>query len=147
MNRWTSTALLLPLALLPATASVAADAAVEKVSVRAVARFDFDRAEMRDEDRQALLAEVMQMRDVTWQTVTATGHTDSQGSVAYNEQLAARRAQSVRNYLLGKGLDASMLRTRALGPKAPVADNGDAAGRAQNRRTEVQFEGVRAAQR
>lgn len=133
----------LPVWLAVAGAPAAAQPAVEKVTVRAVARFDFDSAALREADRQVLLAEVAQLSDVSWQSVTATGYTDAVGAPAYNQRLAARRAEAVRSYLLSKGLDPAMVQTRALGPRSPVASNGDSNGRARNRRTVVQFEGVR----
>lgn len=120
---------------------------VEKVSVRAVANFGFDSVALRPQDQQRLLAEVSEMKDVSWQTVTATGHTDSVGAPAYNRALAARRAASVRAYLLRKGLPPALVNTSAAGPAQPVADNGSEAGRARNRRAEVLFEGVRTAPR
>lgn len=129
-------------ALLPLSAG-AADGALEKVTVRATAHFDFDRAAVRPDDRQQLLAEVAQIKDVTWQTVTAIGHTDSIGSDAYNRGLARKRAQSVRDYLVAQGLDPAMIRVEARAEDEPLADNDSAEGRARNRRTEVAFEGVR----
>ncbi|MBC8056744.1 MAG: OmpA family protein [Rhizobiales bacterium] len=137
-------ALALSIALPAAGTAIAADGAVEKVSVRAVARFDFDRASIRPEDRDALLAEVGKMKDVTWQTVTATGHTDAIGPSGYNARLSAKRAQTVKSYLVGKGLSPSMIRTDAKAATAPVADNESEDGRAKNRRTEIEFQGVRA---
>lgn len=119
------------------------NAAVEKVTVRAVARFDFDRDQLRDEDRAALLAEVAQMKNVTWQAVVSIGHTDNVGSDDYNRALATRRAEGVRRYLMSQGLDASMVRVQAQGEAAPEADNATTEGRALNRRAEVRFEGVR----
>ena len=129
------------------TSAQPVNAAVEKVTVRGVARFDFDRAQLRGEDRVALLAEVAQMKNVTWQTIVAVGYTDNIGSDEYNQALAARRAEGVRQYLLSKGLEPTMVRTQALGEASPVADNATEEGRAQNRRTEVRFEGVRTAAR
>ena len=84
------------------------------------------------------------MKGVTWQTVTTTGHTDSVGSSAYNQRLAAKRARAVKSYLVGKGLPSTMIRTEAKAAEAPVADNGSDDGRAKNRRTEIEFQGVRA---
>lgn len=121
--------------------------AVEKVSVRAVARHDFDSTALREADRSSLLAEVAQLKDVTWQRVTTTGHTDSLGSAEYNRALSQRRAQSVRQFLLSQGLEAAMVQAAGQGEDAPVADNAGPEGRAQNRRTEVRFEGVRRAAR
>ena len=122
----------------------AADAPVEKVSVRATAHYDFDRATIRAEDQSAILAEVGQMKGVTWQSVTATGHTDSIGPSAYNTRLSARRAGAVKSFLVGKGLDPSMIKTEAKAAAAPVADNGSDDGRSKNRRAEIVFQGVRA---
>ncbi len=121
--------------------------ALEKVSVRAVAHFDFDRARLSTADQNAMLSDVAQMKDVTWQSVKAVGHTDSVGPVAYNQRLADQRARAVRDYLVGKGLDANMIKTEALAEQAPVAGNDSAEGRAQNRRTEIEFSGVRSAAR
>jgi OOP family OmpA-OmpF porin len=119
--------------------------AVQPVTVHAVAHFDFDRTTVLPADQQALLSEVATMQNVTWKKVTTEGHTDSVGSAAYNQRLSQRRAGAVRAYLLSKGLDPTMVRAAGVGAKDPVADNASAEGRAKNRRTEVTFEGVRAA--
>jgi OOP family OmpA-OmpF porin len=87
------------------------------------------------------------MKDVTWQTVTAIGHTDSVGRASLNEALARRRAGAVRGYLLQNGLPPTLLHAVGKGPLEPVGDNTTAQGRAQNRRAEVVFEGVRMAAR
>ena len=116
---------------------------VEKVAVKAVARFHFDRTDVLPADQQTLLAEVARMKDVTWQSVTARGYTDNVGTDAYNEKLSKRRADAVKRFLVGKGLEPAMIATEGLGLRSPVADNANASGRAQNRRTEVTFEGVR----
>lgn len=65
------------------------------------------------------------------------GHTDSTGSLATNERLSKERAAAVKDYLIANGVDASRLESEGFGPSKPVADNKTAAGRAQNRRTEV----------
>ena len=65
------------------------------------------------------------------------GHTDSTGSLALNERLSKERAAAVKDYLIANGVDASRLESEGFGPSKPVADNKTAAGRAQNRRTEV----------
>ena len=117
--------------------------AVQPVTVRAITRFGFDGTTLDAADRARVLADVGKMKDVTWQSVTATGHTDSVGSPGYNERLSARRADAVKSYLVGKGLDASMIETTGKGAASPIADNDSATGRARNRRTEVEFRGVR----
>ncbi len=123
----------------------AAPAAVEPVTVRAVAHFDFDRDAVKSGDRSTMLQEVGKMKDVTWESVSASGFTDSIGSMQYNQGLSARRAQSVKSYLIGQGLDPAMISTSAMGASDPVSDNETSAGRAENRRTEIVFRGVRVA--
>ena len=123
--------------------ALAADPAVQKVTVRAVAHFPFDRSTLSPDDQGRLLSEVGAMKDVNWQTVTATGYTDSVGTPGYNDALSQRRAAAVKTYLTGKGLPPTLVRTAARGEAAPVASNDTEPGRAENRRTEVVFEGVR----
>lgn len=65
------------------------------------------------------------------------GHTDSEGGDGYNQDLSEQRAASVVAWLTGKGVDAGRLSSEGLGESRPVADNGNAAGRALNRRVEV----------
>ena len=128
-----------------AAPALAADGVVEKVTVKAVVRFGFDQTALDAADQARILADVGKMKDVTWQSVTATGHTDALGRPAYNEKLSVRRADEVKAYLVGKGLEPAMISTAGTGAAQPVADYGSAAGRAKTRRTEIEFQGVRTA--
>lgn len=74
--------------------------------------------------------------------IQVTGHTDSTGSPDYNYNLSDRRARSVANYLASKGVDQGRIITQGLGPDQPVASNDTEAGRAQNRRVELQIMAV-----
>lgn len=66
------------------------------------------------------------------------GHTDNVGSDAYNMELSAKRAESVKRYLVEKfGIESNRLETRGLGSSRPVASNDTSWGRAQNRRVEL----------
>ncbi len=67
------------------------------------------------------------------------GHTDSTGSDQYNFDLSNRRAQSVAGYLGQRGVAAQRMAATGFGESRPVADNGSEAGRAQNRRVEIQI--------
>lgn len=67
------------------------------------------------------------------------GHTDDVGDDASNMTLSQNRAQAVVDYIVSKGIDASRLTAQGFGETQPVADNGSAAGRAQNRRTVIQL--------
>jgi outer membrane protein OmpA-like peptidoglycan-associated protein len=70
-------------------------------------------------------------------TAAIEGFTDSMGSEEYNQDLSQRRADAVKRYLVGKGIDTARLSAAGRGENAPVADNESAAGRQQNRRVEV----------
>lgn len=70
-------------------------------------------------------------------TVLIEGHTDDVGSDDSNLGLSKRRADSVRSYLAGRGVDASRLSSAGLGEGTPIAGNDTATGRQQNRRVEI----------
>jgi OmpA-OmpF porin, OOP family len=70
--------------------------------------------------------------------VEVQGHTDSTGAKAYNMTLSAKRADSVREYLLHKGVDSTQMVSKGYGPTQPVADNATKDGRAKNRRVVMQ---------
>ncbi len=69
--------------------------------------------------------------------VSIEGYTDSVGSQDYNQGLSERRAESVRHYLRGQGIDSGRLTASGRGESDPVASNDSASGRQQNRRVEV----------
>ncbi len=69
--------------------------------------------------------------------VEVAGHTDNKGSHAYNVKLSQKRADAVRNYLIGKGIAADRMVAKGYGPDKPMASNATEEGRAQNRRTEL----------
>jgi OOP family OmpA-OmpF porin len=115
----------------------------EKVSYNADAFFDFDKAVLKPEGKQALDELSGKLGGINVEVVIAVGHTDSVGSDAYNEKLAVRRAESVKAYLLSKGVDANRVYTEGKGEKQPVADNKTAEGRAKNRRVEIEVVGTR----
>jgi len=66
-----------------------------------------------------------------------SGHTDNTGSATKNKDLSAMRANSVKEYLAGKGIDRSRMNAVGYGSEKPIGDNKTAAGRAKNRRTEM----------
>ncbi|KQP12837.1 OmpA family protein [Pseudorhodoferax sp. Leaf267] len=65
------------------------------------------------------------------------GHTDAQGARSTNVALSAARADRVKTYLVGKGMQASAFSTSGVGPDRPVASNETPEGRARNRRIEL----------
>jgi OOP family OmpA-OmpF porin len=65
------------------------------------------------------------------------GYTDNTGNLEHNMKLSQSRAEAVMNYLVDKGVSASMLVAKGYGPEFPIASNATAEGRAENRRVEL----------
>jgi len=99
--------------------------------------FNVDRAELSAEGMRT----VQKMADVLMQepqsAVLIEGFTDSTGSADHNLQLSQRRAESVRNALIGLGVKSDKIATRGYGEAFPVASNADAGSRQLNRRVEI----------
>ena len=70
-------------------------------------------------------------------TIRVTGHTDNTGSRPYNQTLSERRAASVADYLVTREVARTRMLVQGMACDQPIADNGSAAGRAQNRRVEL----------
>jgi OOP family OmpA-OmpF porin len=131
----------------PAPAPAAAPVPTsEKVSYSADAFFDFDKAVLKPAGKAALDDLTGKLKDINLEVIIAVGHTDSIGTDAYNQKLSVRRAEAVKAYLQGKGVEANRIYTEGKGEKQPVADNKTTAGRAKNRRVEIEVVGTRNAQ-
>jgi outer membrane protein OmpA-like peptidoglycan-associated protein len=108
--------------------------------------FDYDKSTLRPESYETLdkLVTVMQQPPAK-SKVELSGHTDSKGSNDYNQKLAERRAQSVVNYLINKGISKDRLVAKGYGESRPAAPNSqpdgsdNPAGRQLNRRTELKL--------
>ena len=83
------------------------------------------------------VAKVLKKYDRT--VIRVMGHTDSTGNLAANTTLSEGRAQSVASYLISRGVAGKRFTIEGYGPNKPVADNGSAYGRAQNRRVEIKL--------
>lgn len=77
------------------------------------------------------------MKEYPDTNIVVVGHTDSTGPYEFNMTLSKNRAQSVTNYLIGKGLSSGRFTTEWFGPDNPTHDNSTAEGRAKNRRVNV----------
>jgi OOP family OmpA-OmpF porin len=115
----------------------------EKVTFAADVLFDFDKAVVKPEGKSKLDDLATKVRGVNLEVVIAIGHADSIGSDAYNQKLSVRRAESVKAYLVSKGIEPNRVYTEGKGEKQPVADNKTKEGRAKNRRVEIEVIGTR----
>ena len=116
----------------------------EKVTFAADAYFDFDKSKLKPEAVAKLTDLVDKTKGVNLEVIIAVGHTDSVGTSAYNQKLSIARAESVKTFLTGKGVEKNRVYTEGKGEKQPVADNKTAEGRSKNRRVEVEVVGTRA---
>jgi len=102
--------------------------------------FDTDSAVAKEDAVERLLKVGDILAKYSDDRVRIEGHTDSQGNAKYNEELSMRRAQTVREVLLGRGVQPAQVTALGMGETRPVADNKTAAGRAQNRRVELHID-------
>ena len=95
---------------------------VQKITIASKALFDFDKAILKPEGKQALDREVVaKLKEVQKvELVLVTGHTDRLGSQAYNQRLSERRAATVRDYLASQGVDKAKIETLGMGKTQPV---------------------------
>lgn len=115
----------------------------EKVTFAADAFFDFGKSTLKPEAQSKLADLVEKTKDVNLEVIIAVGHTDSVGSDAFNQKLSVARAESVKKFLVSKGIETNRVYTEGKGKKQPVADNKTAEGRAKNRRVEIEVVGTR----
>ena len=99
--------------------------------------FDFDKSNVKPEAGAILDRLVAFMNENKDKKVSLAGHTDSVGTEAYNLRLSERRVNSVKDYVVKKGVDSSRISGQGFGESKPIADNKTAEGRSKNRRVEI----------
>jgi outer membrane protein OmpA-like peptidoglycan-associated protein len=87
------------------------------------------------QEKLALVADALKNQDD--RQIVVEGHTDTQGTDASNQELSQGRAQTVRDFLVSRGVPSDRIRAQGLGSTRPVADNRSPEGRANNRRVEI----------
>ena len=141
----------------PATAAAGCDGALQqapkaapkatvtssKVTLLADALFDFDKSNLKPEGKAKLDDLATKLKSITLEVVIVIGHTDNIGTAAYNKKLSLRRAESVKAYLVSKGVETGRVYTEGKGFSEPVADNKTSMGRSLNRRAVIEVIGTR----
>jgi outer membrane protein OmpA-like peptidoglycan-associated protein len=117
-------------------AAAASEIAAFEVVLRPV-NFKFDRDELTDPAKETLDELATKLAKAPDMKVTIDGHTDFIGSSDYNMALGERRANAVKDYLGGRGVNANVVEVRTFGESQPSDSNQTAEGRAVNRRAEV----------
>ncbi|HEX6308894.1 MAG TPA: OmpA family protein [Longimicrobiales bacterium] len=129
-----------------ARANAAADADARRRADEATARaraileemvhFDYDESDLRADAQETLGRKIPILRSNPDVRLRIVGHADERGSVEYNLALGMRRANAVREYLAGFGVDASRFETTSMGEDRPIASGSNEQAWAQNRRAE-----------
>ena len=101
--------------------------------------FDSGKATLKPESFVELDELVKYMTQKKTAVIEVSGHTDNVGHKEANQQLSQDRANSVKTYLLKKGIEANRVEAKGYGDTVPIADNATDAGKKQNRRTEVKI--------
>jgi OOP family OmpA-OmpF porin len=127
----------------PVAKPAAPNPMANKVTFNADTFFDFDKSIIKPEGKKLLDQIAAQVQTINLEAIIAVGHTDWIGTAEYNLKLSQRRAAAVKAYLVSKGVDANRITTEGKGKANPIADNRTAAGRAKNRRVEIEIVGSR----
>jgi OOP family OmpA-OmpF porin len=108
----------------------------KKIELKQTVYFDFNKATIKPVSFPLLNDVASAMKDNATLKVEVQGHTDSIGDDNYNLKLSQKRAESVRVYLIKRGIDAARMDPKGYGENVPIADNRTKEGRDQNRRVE-----------
>jgi len=112
-----------------------------RTALEAMVNFDYDESEIRPDAESVLREKVDILRANPSVRLAIEGHADERGSTEYNLALGSRRAESVRTFFTGFGLDAGRFQTSSRGEEEPLVNRSDEAAWAQNRRSEFTIMG------
>lgn len=102
--------------------------------------FATGQADIRGDFFNVLNSVALVLKEYNKSLVNVYGHTDSDGSPQFNQELSQRRGVAVANYLVSQGTDSRRYYVVGYGEERPVASNATAEGKAQNRRVEIQID-------
>ena len=107
---------------------------IEKSGLLADVFFDYDKADIREQDRAVLAKDAEALKRFDFLRVTVEGHCDERGTVDYNLALGEQRARAAKDYLVSLGVAADRLRLVTYGKERPLDAGHDEAAWAKNRR-------------
>ena len=123
----------------PADKPVDADGCTIVSVVLEDVRFENNSAELTSGSSEQLDKAVAAMKEYPHIRVEVQAHSDSSGAASYNQALSEKRAGSVRDYMVSKGIAADRLTAKGYGEDQPIASNDTREGRAKNRRVELKI--------
>jgi OOP family OmpA-OmpF porin len=97
----------------------------QKINFSADALFDFDKTDLKPEGRAMLDDLTRELQGAKYEVILAIGHTDRTGSLKYNQKLSVKRAEAVKSYLVGKGIEPNRIYAEGKGKTQPVTKAGD----------------------
>ncbi|TFH30110.1 MAG: OmpA family protein [Myxococcales bacterium] len=139
-----------PAPMAPKPAPMAPKPGTQKMTLAADVLFDFDRYALKPEGKAELDGVVNKIKGNALEVIIAVGHTDRIGNEAYNQKLSVRRAESVKAYLVSKGIAPNRIYAEGKGMKQPVKScpnmktfKETVACLAPNRRVDVEVVGTK----
>jgi peptidoglycan-associated lipoprotein len=114
---------------------------IDRMGLLPDVRFDFDSADIREQDRQTLAKNAETLKKFDYLRVTVEGHCDERGTVEYNLALGERRSKAAYDYLLQLGVPAARLKTVSYGKEVPVCREASEDCWARNRRAKFTVTG------
>jgi OOP family OmpA-OmpF porin len=97
----------------------------QKINFSADALFDFDKADLKPEGRAMLDDLARLLQGAKYEVILAIGHADRIGTVQYNQKLSVRRAETVKKYLVDKGIEPNRVYAEGKGKSQPLTKPGD----------------------
>src|SRR5262245_11475466 len=107
---------------------------IERMGLLSEIHFDFDRAEIRDADRQVLAKNADVLKKFDFLRITVEGHCDERGTVEYNLALGERRSRAAFDYLVALGVPADRMKSVSYGKEVPICRESSEECWARNRR-------------
>jgi peptidoglycan-associated lipoprotein len=128
-----------PVAAAPEKDQASDTAEIQRILSGPIAHFEFDKAQLTDQDRQKLQTLARAMKAHPAARIRIAGNCDELGTVEYNLALGQRRAEVARKYLVDLGVASSRVDTISYGEERPVAPGHDAESHALNRRDDAEL--------